>query len=669
MTRSTKSSQVTVMEDTSLDRVYAAGVSRLFTLAPPWVAEGISVAGAGVFHAYWGDSMWWAVGLLPPTGLLTALAWKLSHHRSSLRRMHATATTAVTGVWFAAATSVGPFEGHAMSYFTVVGSVTTALTWNMAYAIRQQGGEGRGDDALRELFGEKADVVGLPGSKMHTIKATAHKVLAKLVTPSGTRTLEDMQRKRGNIEAALQLPAGSVSVALDEDRADHAQVTITDPRVMKNPIPWPGPSRPGESIAEPVRIGLYQDADDALYTVLEHHLLTMGMSGSGKSFGGLWSLLAEVITRCDVAVWAADITKKTQTLGALAPALDWFVTSKKDAMAMLDAVQAIIAPRTDYLASKRLKGWEPGCGLTFLVVVLEEASDILAAMTDKQLDRFVSTMRAARSAGIFIDASLQRAIWNQLDTNARAQFAGAMCFGVQNDKDAGFGLPDHVLEAGATPERWQSNRPGTCYLSAPGVPEEKLAIPVKTFFFEDAQMRAHALANPASARPLDEATMRAAGQAYAQRTAPSDIAGDDTPETVTTAAMADDAAHTEDEDVTSTTEEYQTTPDPDPSIQATMDDEIGEPPFTDEEEENFAFVRPAEKMTPAEALDEVLAQLSDWAETGREHFETRDLRPVLDRTGYSRAWALKQIKKLVEDEVLEHGEDGGYTILKTPAMA
>lgn len=656
MARSRNQTQtVTVMEDTSLDRLSAATLSKVLVIAPPWVVEGIGAIGAAVFHAKWGDSVLWSLGLLPPTGLLSYMSWKLSHQRSLLRRLHVAATTAVAGTWFATATEFGAFDGQTMSYFTVVGGITMALSWNMAAVIRDQG-DGRGQDILNAAFVDKAEVIGLPDSKLHTIKATARKILAKLVTPPGSRTIDDVQRKRGHIEAALELPPGSVTVVADEDHAAHADVVITDPRLMKKPIPWPGPSRAGESIGEPLRIGVYQDAEDVEYTILDHHLLTMGMTSSGKSFGGLWNLMAEIITRTDVAVWVADITKKTQTVGAFAPAIDWLAITKKDALAMLDTVQRIIGPRTDYLARKRLKGWQPGCGLTFLVINLEEASDIFDAMSDKQLERFVSTMRAARSAGIYINVSLQRAIWDQISTNARAQFAGSQCFGVQSSGDAKFGLPDHVLDAGASPERWLSNRPGMYYLAAPTIPEERHAIPARGYLIGDEEMREHAATYPASARPLDDVTLKAAGETYAGRTAAATLV-DELP-----AEVPDQAAASDEEEV-NVIDEYAHTSDPDPSIVADMDEEIPEPV----DDEGFTFAERAEKMPPGEAFAELLAQLAVWADEGREEFAPRDLRPIMDRTGYGRAWIQKQLKRLTEEEdILDHGDRGTYLIIKAP---
>jgi hypothetical protein len=56
----------------------------------------------------------------------------------------------------------------------------------------------------------------------------------------------------------MAMPPGTMTMTADPDRAD---VTISDPRIMKNPIPWPGPSRPSASIAEPLRPGVFQDVE------------------------------------------------------------------------------------------------------------------------------------------------------------------------------------------------------------------------------------------------------------------------------------------------------------------------------------------------------------------------------------------------------------------------
>jgi hypothetical protein len=202
-----KANTVTVMEDTSIDRVIAAAVSQVLVVAPPWVLAILAVIASAIFHKLWGAHAWAAYGLLPPTVLLTVLAWLTAHSRGWLGRAHITATPAVVGLWMALATSNGPFAVGLMSYVTVIGWGTLALTWNIRRVIRAHN-DGRGQDILGNAFEQKAEVVGLPDSRMHTLKAGAHKILARLVTPSGSKTIEDMQRKRGQIEAGLELPPG-----------------------------------------------------------------------------------------------------------------------------------------------------------------------------------------------------------------------------------------------------------------------------------------------------------------------------------------------------------------------------------------------------------------------------------------------------------------------------
>ena len=66
------------------------------------------------------------------------------------------------------------------------------------------------------------------------------------------KVADDLVRRTGHIESGLRFPPGSLSIAPDLDRADRALVRISDPRVMRQPAPWPGPSAAGESVALPL---------------------------------------------------------------------------------------------------------------------------------------------------------------------------------------------------------------------------------------------------------------------------------------------------------------------------------------------------------------------------------------------------------------------------------
>ncbi|WP_243726268.1 ATP-binding protein [Actinomadura rubrisoli] len=145
-------------------------------------------------------------------------------------------------------------------------------------------------------------------------EVTDHKVKGQMQLPAGEKAAEDAIKATDRIESGMRLPPGSVIVARDDDRADRAHVTVSDPRAIRRPIGWPGPSRPGGSVDEPLRIGIYQDGDEAEYRFVSHHLQIMGMTGSGKSIGGAWNIVAEIITRTDAAVFSIDVSKDDQTM-------------------------------------------------------------------------------------------------------------------------------------------------------------------------------------------------------------------------------------------------------------------------------------------------------------------------------------------------------------------
>jgi hypothetical protein len=245
---------------------------------------------------------------------------------------------------------------------------------------------------------------------------------------------------------------------------------------MRKALPWEGPSRSGTSISLPLEPGLWQDATRVQYVITGHHLMIMGMSGSGKSFGAAWSLLSELVTRHDVAVLAADVTKGEQSFGPLRPALHLFETTKESARALLTAVHAAIRPRTDFLAERGYQKWQEDCGLTYVVVWLEEAPDIIDSLGDKGRERWLSSLKAARSAGITFVISLQRADWTQLPTLARGQLA-KLCMGVENAHDAAFGLSEAQQARNCQPELWATSQPGMAYLHAPGIPDDRIAMP------------------------------------------------------------------------------------------------------------------------------------------------------------------------------------------------
>ncbi|HEX7162905.1 MAG TPA: hypothetical protein VF223_16930, partial [Trebonia sp.] len=319
-------------------------------------------------------------------------------------------------------------------------------------------------------------------------------------------------------------------------------------------------------------------------------------------------------------------------------ALHKFVVEKDDAKALLAGLQASIKPRTDYLASKGLQKWERGCGLSYVVVWLEEAPDILDALGDKGLERWLAALKAARSAGIEYVVSLQRADWTQMPTLARGQLA-KLCMGVADSSDAGFGLTELQADRNCRPELWGNKQPGMAYLDAPGIPDDRIAMPWRTWYWgdDDTRIAAHAAGCLADGRPLDEVTAAALGSGAVPE-----------PE--------------EDEDVV---REYLTDTDEGEIDEVDTDgDEIEVP---DSEFGRWQFAAAAgQKMNPAEARQLLRDTVADWAGDGRRFFTMQDLVDFREAVGLSRPWVYKVLDEMAAEDLIERDETTGGKWLIRP---
>lgn len=644
-----RSKELVHVEDSTMDKMVARGVSKVASVLTPWIVGILAHGLAAALHFTLGGTAEWVawsavlctIGVL----ILTGVTYGQSHARGPWGRAHTTLTTFLAGMWTVACVIAGP--GHPLIWrLGVIGGITAALSWNIRTVVRLKGWDQPGaiSDPLAFLFGQGADRAGMPAVEARTTKATAHKVEGAVQLEQGRQTADDLQKKVAYIESGIPLPPGSITTAIDPDDASKAKVVISDPRVMKNPIGWPGPSRPGQSIAEAIRLGLWQDLDEIEYRIVGHHLQMMGQTGSGKSIGGAWNFLAEVVTRYDVAVFAADITKGEQSLGPLRPALHRFETSKAGVKAMLAELQSKVKERTDYLAGKGLQKWKKGCGLTYWLIWLEEFPDIFDCLSDKEQEQFLSMLKAIRSAGGTIVMSLQRSDYSQMPTLARGQLA-KMCFGVENSADASFGLSERQQDAAARPELWTNAQPGMAYLDAPSIAEGRFAMPLRTFawgikdgVFDDelanAALSAHAAAWPAAAKEVDPTT------AALSRLSAAPVGG------------VDLAEPDEDEDVRNVASEYLRTDDPDPDVQADIDDEI---PDLDEGDPPWTFAPPSQHMTAEERGAALMKHLQQLWDGGARDFSSGDFKPLWESTDMSRSWVQKQLKRLVDAGVL-----GGY---------
>jgi hypothetical protein len=311
---------------------------------------------------------------------------------------------------------------------------------------------------------------------------------------------------RDRVEAAAGWPPGSMVAAPNFDDASLVDIVLADPRILNQPVMWEGPSwTGGASIADSISIGMYQDGTECEVEVPASQIQIMGQVGSGKSLGGAWNALGEMITRPDCIVWAIDIKKGLQTLGPLVPGLHRVATTPMDAIDLLRDADNLITPRTNYLSSEGLGKWFRGCGLKYLVVWIEEAPYVMNELGSKGIKAFSDTVKAARSAGITVAWSLQRADFTELPTKVRDQ-ATKWCFGVQDARASKFGLSKVQIERGCQPEMWGQRMPGMSYIDAPNITEAYVAQKLRAWYFgdNDSLISAHAKNFPWQERKQDE---------------------------------------------------------------------------------------------------------------------------------------------------------------------
>lgn len=495
--------------------------SRTAPFLPPWLLVGAAGVAAALGHAHFDENTAATAVMGATSTAVTAATWQEASKRSKRLRGHATATVAATCGYITAGTVAGPLEGGVGTLYAI-GGAALALSWNVRYALRNsvESEAGDGDGLLGQI--------GMAKSHVITSKVDGSRVEATLQLPAGEMTPDDAQKKAALIAGAAHVPATAVRIAPNPD--DHSQVTLSlvAQDVLKSSSPWPGPSAPGGSIGKAIVLGVAEDGlplefylpgdpDPSAPRNLAHTIWS-GMNGSGKS-EGFTVLALEVLTRSDVLLWLADAAKGAQTLGEIEDGADWIASGPDEVQALLEALPHVIRARADKLGRLGYKQWTPQAyakdRIPMIVLHLEEAAD--GSISDSPDVKTIA--QQARSAGILLSLSLQRASHTNLSTDVRAELGQVIMFGCQKPGDS-FVLDDEVVAAGAAPWAWKNTKPGYCYVQSPSIDRDRWAMPNRTFYLNPApEYRAglkELVARYRGVRAVaDDTTARAAGEAYA----------------------------------------------------------------------------------------------------------------------------------------------------------
>ena len=253
-------------------------------------------------------------------------------------RAYAAAVTLAAGSWFAAAIAHGP-ASPPLPGLLVLGTVVGGAPW---WWHRRRRARVRIERTV-QAWPDLADTIGLAGSRVLSAVVDLWGWRARLALKRG-QTVADVINKLPAIESGLRTRPGGVRVEPDPARADHCVLHVLEKDPHARPIPWSAPT--GESVADPVDLGVFEDATPVRVGLLHRHALVAGIAGSGKS--GVLNVILAALTACpDVVLWGIDL-KGGMELQPWASCLDRIATNPREAAELLTDAVAFLDTRASH---------------------------------------------------------------------------------------------------------------------------------------------------------------------------------------------------------------------------------------------------------------------------------------------------------------------------------
>jgi hypothetical protein len=349
---------------------------------------------------------------------------------------------------------------------------------------------------------------GLAGSTLKHVTANPWGWSGTLLLRPGL-TLEDAQARRRNLDSALGIRPGSVRLDQDHTRADRVTLRVVERDPLERPIRWRGPQV--GSVTQPLPLGPFEDGSAMLLPVAGQCVLIAGIRGSGKS--GLLNVVVGELAACpDVALWGLDL-KHGLELGPWAPVFDRIARTLPDAEALLEAADRIRTARGELLAREGTKReWRPTPERPALVVVCDEQGRLRESPTAVARLEAIATM--GRSLGVWLVSATQYPTVEVLGSSElRSQYTCMVLLRIQRKQHVNVVLGEGAANAGWNAHEIDPDKPGVCYLHAPGATSPKLG---RAWQLTD-RMIAQVAAHYAPHRPhLDLISAQAASAVLAQ---------------------------------------------------------------------------------------------------------------------------------------------------------
>lgn len=431
---------------------------------------------AGANHV-WGGNAWASAAVMLGGVVIVLHTWRASRARGPLVQWVACGTAGLAVAWVVAAVIVGPFSRPLIDVW-VWGMAVFSIVMSVQRGLRN--GPSESTDSPGDLA---SAVTALKGVKFAKPKWQGAKLVQPVVMPAGT-PFSDLEKPqaRSALASALDVRETAIRLVPNPDSARRGEIHVVPQDLLRDKIPWPGPSAPGQSIAQPLVLGHMEDGEplrlwlpgDPAVPRNATHVAMVGMTGAGKT--RLVELLAgEILTRHDVEVWLIDRRKGEQLPqwlldGAARVALDDAAADR-----MLADLRSEVSARAGILGRAGYQQWLHGAPIPYRVVIIDEAAGLIRSAA------FVELAETCRSVGITLLVGLQRATHDRVSTSARSNFGCWLVMGCKDAADVDKALAEETKAAGAAPWKWQADKPGYLYAQVPGVPRDRWAVPARTY--------------------------------------------------------------------------------------------------------------------------------------------------------------------------------------------
>ena len=467
-------------------------------LAPLAVTAALAAAAWWLHHTrpHWWVAIAVLAGVAAWAVALLGARWRFP---TLIERIYAAVTIYVGGIWFSAATAVGP-SVPLLRDALVIGAVVLSVPW---WAHRRRRAKVTLERKL-QAWPDIARAIGLAGAEVMSATVDVWGWRARFRLARG-QTIKDVVAKIPAIESGLGTFRGAVRVyPTSDDLANRCEIRVLDMDPHAGSIPWPGPSV--TSITQPVDLGPFEDASPCRVLFARLHGIFGGTTGSGKS-GGLNVLMGNLVACRDVVIWAIDL-KKGMELGPWESCIDRLATTPEQAITLLRDAVAVLEARAALLAAAGKRAWEITPDMPALVVIIDEYAELAdeapAAMSDTD-----SIARLGRAVAVTLIAATQRPTQKAMGQGAvRSQMDLRICFRVREPRDVDLILGQGMLKAG-----WDAhnlNAPGKFFVSAPGHDRPKRA---RAYLLTD-QVVTETVAHYSGYRPeLDAESWRAVADA------------------------------------------------------------------------------------------------------------------------------------------------------------